>query len=79
MKNKTYSVSVENQRVLILMEVVQTSLRDSVLDLDGAFDVLLVRELLSLLHDRHIFFNSWSKIVSKLSLHLTQVLSHGII
>ena len=41
----TYRIVIENESVLILVEVVQRSLRDAILDLDGALDVLLVREL----------------------------------
>ena len=43
--NITYGVIVQNEGVLVLVEVVKGALGDSVLDLDGAFDVLLLREL----------------------------------
>ena len=38
----TYGVVVEDEGVLVLVEVVQGPLRDPVLDLDRALDVLLV-------------------------------------
>jgi len=41
----TYGVIIKNQRVLILMKIVKRALRDTILDLDTALDILLVREL----------------------------------
>ena len=41
----TYRVVIEHEGVLVFVEIVKRTLWDSVLDLDGALDVLLVSEL----------------------------------
>ena len=45
MNYRTYRIIVENESILVLMEVVKGALRDSVLNFNRAFDVLLLREL----------------------------------
>lgn len=45
LSRETYCVVVEDECVLILMKIVKTTLRDAILDLNGALDVLLIRQL----------------------------------
>jgi hypothetical protein len=66
-------ILVQYKCILILVGIVQASLWDSILDLNGALEVLLVCELHSFVHYGCIFFRGWSQVLLELLLHL----NHG--
>ena len=70
----TYSVVIENEGILILVKIVQWSLRNSIFDLDWALDILLVRQLYFLIYRVFKCFWGHSSLLNLLSLSLFKLI-----